>query len=395
MATNIPPHNLREILSACTALVDTRIDPASNTLSDEELIELVPAPDFPTGASIMGRDGAKQLYTTGNGGIVMRAITRVETLLKRSKSRGGGGSGSDGSTKKKKATTTSRTAIIVTELPYQVNKAALLEKIATLVNDKKLDGIADLRDESDRDGIRVVLELKRDAVAAVVLNNLYKKTSLQTSFSGNFLALMNKKSEDDESDDDATEASSSSSSSLTPQRFTLREALDCFLDFRFETIRRKSYYQLQKANARAKIVDGLLLALEHVDEVIELTRSAADTAGARKAMMNAKKGIFATYGGLSIEQADAVLRLQLGQLTRLNKGKLDSERSDLSDLQAKLTSLCEQDNEVYKVMKEEFSEIDDKFGEDRKTRILMEDGDVAEIDMIKNSRSGTSSLPSS
>ena len=143
MATNIPPHNLREILSACTALVDTRIDPESNTLSDEELIELVPAPDFPTGASIMGRDGAKQLYTTGNGGIVMRAITRVETLLKRSKSRGGGGSGSDGSTKKKKATTTSRTAIIVTELPYQVNKAALLEKIATLVNDKKLDGIAD------------------------------------------------------------------------------------------------------------------------------------------------------------------------------------------------------------------------------------------------------------
>ena len=387
MATNIPPHNLREILSACTALVDTRIDPKGNALSDEELIELVPGPDFPTGASIMGRDGAKQLYTTGNGGIVMRAVTRVETLLKRSK-------GGD----EKKSMTTSRTAIIVTELPYQVNKAALLEKIATLVNEKKLDGIADLRDESDRDGIRVVLELKRDAVAAVVLNNLYKKTPLQTSFSGNFLALMSKRSDNDEVDDDEGSSaapratSSSSSSSLTPQRFTLREALDCFLDFRFETIRRKSYYQLQKANARAKIVDGLLLALEYVDDVIELTRKASDTASARKAMMDPKKGIFASHGGLTAEQADAVLRLQLGQLTRLNKGKLDSERSDLTEQQSRLTSLCEQDVEVYNVMKEEFTELDEKFGEDRKTRILMDDGEVAEIDMIRNSRSGKSAL---
>jgi DNA gyrase subunit A len=204
MATNIPPHNLREVMSACTAMVDAR--QSGTILSDKELFSLVPAPDFPTGASLLGTDGARQLYSTSNGGIVMRAITQIENVVV----------GRKGQT---------RTAIVVTELPYQVNKAALLEKIAGLVNDKRLDGIADLRDESDRDGIRVVIELKRDAVANVVLNNLYKKTPLQTTFSGNFLALMQSKSSD------------SQTQSLVPQRFTLRQALDCFLDFRFETVR--------------------------------------------------------------------------------------------------------------------------------------------------------------
>lgn len=205
MATNVPPHNLRELLAASTALVEAR-QGQRVAVSDGELCHLVPGPDFPTGASILGTNGAKQLYMTGNGGVMMRAVTEMETIV----------TGKKGQT---------RTAIIVKELPYQVNKAALLEKIAALVNDKKLDSIADLRDESDRDGIRVVIELKRDAVASVVLNNLYKKTPLQTSFSGNFLALMTK-SEDD-----------GPSNSLVPQRFTLRQALDCFIDFRFETIR--------------------------------------------------------------------------------------------------------------------------------------------------------------
>jgi DNA gyrase subunit A len=300
----------------------------------------------------MGTDGAKKLYTTGNGGVVMRAVTQLEQVAR-----------STGQT--------SRTAIIVTELPYQVNKAALLEKIAALVNDKKLDGIADLRDESDRDGIRVVLELKRDAIAAVVLNNLYKKTSLQTSFSGNFLALMS-------SDEDAE--------ALTPRRFTLREALDCFLDFRFKTIRRKTAFQLQKVKKRAHIVEGLLIALTKADEVIQLIRSAPDQATAREALMD-EDGIVK----LSQEQADSVLRLQLGQLTRLNQGKLESEKEELQIQQKELTRLLEVDDGVYDVMVEEFDEMDDKFGEERKTKILNEDGEVNEVDMIKNSRSGTSS----
>lgn len=348
MATNIPPHNLREILNACSALVQARVDP-SKEITDGMLYVMVPGPDFPTGASIMGTSGAKQLYSTGNGGIVMRAVTEMETV-----------------TRGKAATT--RTAIIVKELPYQVNKAALLEKIANLVNEKKLEGIADLRDESDRDGIRVVVELKRDAVPAVVLNNLYKKTSLQMSFSGNFLALMGGKDD---------------SSALTPRRFTLREALDCFLDFRFETIRRKSAHQLKKVETRMHIVDGLLLALEKVDQVINLIRKSPDQAAARVALTD-PKGLL----GLTKEQADSVLKLQLGQLTRLNQGKLTDERKALEGQQEELQRLLDVDEAVYGVMSEEFKEMDGRFGEERKTVILNDDGDVNEIDMIKNSRSG-------
>jgi DNA gyrase subunit A len=352
MATNIPPHNLREIVAACIALVETRVD-KSKSLSDGQLFQLVPGPDFPTGATIMGTSGAKRLYMTGNGGVVMRAVTGIEQVSRRGA-----------------ANSKPRTAIIVTELPYQVNKAALLEKIAQLVNEKKLEGVADLRDESDRDGIRVVLELKRDAVAAVVLNNLYKKTSLQTSFSGNFLALMG-------SQDDPSQA-------ITPKRFTLRESLDCFLDFRFQTMRRKSAYQLKKVEARAHIVDGLLLSLNKIDEVIKVVRNAPDQSSARDSLMD-EKGFLA----LTKDQADSVLKLQLGQLTRLNKDKLDSEKGDLETQRKELTTLLKVDEEVYKAMVEEFKEMDAKFGKERKTRIEPEEGEVDELDMIRNSRSGT------
>ncbi|GKY91129.1 hypothetical protein MPSEU_000085700 [Mayamaea pseudoterrestris] len=252
------------------------------------------------------------------------------------------------------------------ELPYQVNKAALLEKIAALVNDKKLDGIADLRDESDRDGIRVVIELKRDAVAAVVLNNLYKKTSLQSTFSGNFLALMS-------NGDGAT-------SSLVPQRFTLRQALDCFLDFRFSTIRKKSKFQLSKVESRLHIVEGLLLALAKVDEVIKIVRSSPDPKVAKEKV---KQMLGATE-----EQTESILRLQLGQLTRLNKGKLDEEKSDLLASQSELKNLLDVDNAVYDVMKGEFKELSTKFGVERKSRIMIEDdGELSEMDLIRNSRS--------
>jgi DNA gyrase subunit A len=361
MATNIPPHNLREILNACTALVQARMDPSSLPVSDEHLCQMVPGPDFPTGASIMGTSGAKQLYSTGNGGIVLRAITEMEQVSR------GGSSGQ------------SRTAIIVKELPYQVNKAALLEKVAELVNDKKLEGIADLRDESDRDGIRVVLELKKDAIPAVVLANLYKKTTLQTSFSGNFLALFG-----GNEDENTNDMNDNNGSSLTPKRFTLREALDCFLDFRFTTLRRKAAFQLGKVEARMHIVQGLLLALSKLDAIIDLIRTSPDQASVKKALMD-PKGLLL---GLSQGQADALLKLQLGQLTRLSQGKLTEEQGDLETQQRELNRLLTQERAVYEVMLQDFIELDEKFGVDRKTQILNDDGDVSEIEMIKNSRSG-------
>lgn len=241
---------------------------------------MIPAPDFPTGATILdgGGTGADhndihKMYLTGNGRVTMRSVTHLEQI---------GGSGNH-----KKG----RTAIIVTELPYQVNKAALLEQLANLVNEKKLEGISDLRDESDRDGIRVVLELKqRDANPQVILANLYKKTKLQTVFSGNLLALMTPGSvsaggggettghtdtaeqENPQQRTITTTISEASTESLTPQRFTLRESLNYFLDFRFQTIRRKTQYQLHKVDARIHIVEGLLVALQQIDDVIELIK---------------------------------------------------------------------------------------------------------------------------
>lgn len=343
MATNCPPHNLGELMDACIALTKSQEEGAPE-VTDEALFRLVPGPDFPTGALIIGTDGAKKLYKTGNGGVVMRAVTQVEQIV----------------TGRGKA----RSAIVVTELPYQVNKSALLEKIADLVNDKKLEGVADLRDESDRDGIRVVIELKRDAVPSIVQNNLFKKTALQTTFSGNFLALMG--------------------GGTVPQRFTLRGALNTFLDFRFETIRRKSAFQLKKVEARSHIVEGLLRALESADDVIELVRSAPDQAQAREALMaeDGKGGL-----GLSRDQADAVLRLQLGQLTRLNKGKLLEEQQTLAASQAELEKLLTVDGAVRDLMIEEFDESKKKYGIPRRTRIQPGEGELDDVDFIKNSRS--------
>eukprot|EP00548_Thalassiothrix_antarctica_P014485 CAMPEP_0194170912 /NCGR_PEP_ID=MMETSP0154-20130528/5551_1 /TAXON_ID=1049557 /ORGANISM="Thalassiothrix antarctica, Strain L6-D1" /LENGTH=891 /DNA_ID=CAMNT_0038882999 /DNA_START=1 /DNA_END=2676 /DNA_ORIENTATION=- len=332
MATNVPPHNLKELMAGCIAILE-------GDVTDEELFQLIPAPDFPTGASIMGIDGARQLYKTGNGGIIMRAITNIENLDK-------------GKSQRK--------AIIVTKLPYQTNKAALLVKIAELVNSKKLEGVSDLRDESDRDGIRVVIELKRDAVPLIVLNNLYKKTSLQTSFSGNFLALIDG----------------------IPQRFTLRQALDCFINFRFDTLRRRSKHQLKKVEARMNIVVGLLKALGCLDSVIEMIRNAADQTAAREVLMNTENL------ELSREQADAILRLQLGQLTRLNKGKLETEQKDLEGEEKNLRELITVDESVKKLMIKDFQELSDKFGVERRTTIEAENGgQLADMDLIKNSRS--------
>jgi DNA gyrase subunit A len=355
MATNVPPHNLRELLTACIALTNARMNTEANPVSDQKLLKIIPGPDFPTGGVILGTEGAQKLYTTGNGGIVMRAVTQIESFRTTGKSE--------------------RTAIIVTELPYQVNKAALLEKIAGLVNEKKLEGISDLRDESSgRDGIRVVIELKRDAVAAVVLANLYQKTALQSTFAGNFLALMKPK-------DDSSSKTGMNNSPIVPQRFTLRQALDSFLDFRFETTRRKAQFQLTKVVARAHIVDGLLVALDKIDRVIEVVRAASNNQEARKQLQN-------DLLGTSDEQTDAILKLQLGQLTRLNKGKLEDEKTTLNKSKDELTQLVRVDEAVYRSMTSEFQELSDKYSVARKTQIILDDdGTVEEIDLIRNSRS--------
>lgn len=343
MATNVPPHNLGELMDACVAITKSRNE-GGKEVTDNALMRIIPGPDFPTEACIIGKSGARKLYTTGNGGVVMRAVMHLEQVASRGKKQ-------------------SRNAIIVTELPYQVNKAALLERIAALVNEKKLEGIADLRDESDREGIRVVIELKRDAVAAVVQNNLLKKTPLQTTFSGNFLALFG--------------------SGTVPQRFTLREALDCFLDFRFQTIRNKCVFQLDKVENRAHIVDGLLMALEYTDDVIDIVRNAPDQASARAALMDEGNSKFC----LSSAQADAVLKLQLGQLTRLNGDKLTEEKNTLAESQANLRNLLTNDEAVRDVMVEEFESMKSKFGTPRKTKILPDEDEKEEIELIQNERS--------
>jgi DNA gyrase subunit A len=238
MATNIPPHNLGELIDGVIALI------YNPELTDVELMQYIPGPDFPTGAHILGRSGIKDAYLTGRGSITMRGVAEIQTLEQKGRP--------------------NREAIIVTELPYQTNKAALIEKIAELVNDKKIEGISDIRDESDRNGMRIVIELKRDAYPRVVLNNLYKQTAIQSNFGANMLALVNSE----------------------PQVLTIKQFLTVFLDFRVEAITRRTQYELRKAQERDHLLQGLLIALDNLDGVIALIRGAADTAIAKQELMD-------------------------------------------------------------------------------------------------------------
>ena len=364
MATNIPPHNLREITTACRALIaKERMSTTKNTkgVTNKDLLKMVPGPDFPTGANILGTENSRKLYETGNGRVVMRAVTHVEELVTSGKKQ-------------------NRQAIVVTELPYQVNKAALLEQIANLVNDKKIDGISDLRDESDRDGIRIVMELKmRDAVPSIILANLYKKSKLQVTFNGNMVALMK-----------PNDSEKSESGAMVPQRFTLRESLDYFLDFRFDTIRRKTKHQLGKVQSRIHILDGLLLALDQMDAVIDLVRNSPDAAASRSVLMSSETSETNKLAmGLSREQADAVLRLQLGQMNKLKQNELKEEREELESMRKSYQKLLDEDDAVYEVMESELEDMDKKYGKERKSKILLSvDEEVEEVEMIKNSRSG-------
>jgi DNA gyrase subunit A len=331
MATNIPPHNLGELADGLVAFI------RNPEISDEQLRRIIPGPDFPTGGKILGISGIRDAYTTGKGSIIMRGVADIETI---------GGSGRS-----------DRDAIVITELPYQTNKAALIEKIADLVNDKQLEGIADIRDESDREGLRIVIELKRDANPRVVLNNLYKHTPLQTNFGCNMLALV---------DGD-------------PQLLNLRQYLEVFLEFRVETITRRTRYELRKAEERDLILQGLLVALEHLDAVIALIRHAESPAAARQELVN-------NYG-LTETQADAILQMQLRRLTALETEKIQQEHEQLQAKIADLQDILARRERILGLVESEIEEIKAKHNTPRRTVIEKEEGELDDIDLIANEQS--------
>ncbi|TAF08980.1 MAG: DNA gyrase subunit A [Nostocales cyanobacterium] len=330
MATNIPPHNLGELIDGLVALIH------NPEITDMQLMQYVHGPDFPTGAQILGTSAIKEAYATGRGSITMRGVANIETIEQRNRPE--------------------REAIIITELPYQTNKAALIEKIAELVNDKKIDGIADIRDESDRDGMRIVIELKRDAYPRVVLNNLYKQTPLQSNFGANMLALVNGE----------------------PQILTLKKFLSVFLDFRIETINRRTRYQLRKAEERDHLLQGLLIALSQLDAIINLIRSAPDAPTA--------KGELITNYGLSEVQADAILQMQLRRLTALEADKIRLEHEELQVQIADLQDILDRRERVLEIIENEVTQIKTQFSTPRRTIITHAEGDIDDIDLIANEK---------
>ena len=331
MATNIPPHNLTELIDGLLALI------ANPELEERALLAIIPGPDFPTGGQILGRRGIRETYTTGRGSVTMRGVANIETIEAKGRP--------------------DRDAVIITELPYQTNKAALIERIAELVNDKKLEGIADIRDESDRDGMRIVIELRRDAYPQVVLNNLFKLTPLQNNFNAYMLALV--KGE--------------------PILLTLRKMLEVFLDFRVETIERRTRYLLRKAEERDHILLGLLIALDNLDAIIALIRSAADTASARQGLMD--------QFGLSDVQADAILQMQLRRLTALEADKIRLEHEDLLAKITDYQDILARRERVLGLIIEELHAIRSRYSSPRRTEILDLEGGLDDIDLIANERS--------
>ncbi|MGN1401134.1 MAG: DNA gyrase subunit A [Bacillus sp. (in: firmicutes)] len=311
MATNIPPHQLGEV-------IDGVLEVSKNpNITVDELMETIPGPDFPTGALILGRSGIRKAYQTGRGSITVRAKVEIEE-----KPNG-------------------KQSIIVKEIPYQVNKARLVEKIAELARDKKIDGITDLRDESDRNGMRIVMELRRDANANVLLNNLYKHTALQTSFGINLLALVGGQ----------------------PKILNLKECLVYYLDHQKEVIRRRTAFELRKAEARAHILEGLRIALDHLDRIIALIRGSQTTDIAKEGLM--------TEFSLSEKQAQAILDMRLQRLTGLEREKIENEYQGLLELIAELKSILANEEKVLGIIREELLEIKERFNDERRTEIVM------------------------
>ena len=329
MATNIPPHNLCEVVDGTVALID------NPDITIDELMEHIKGPDFPTAATIIGLSEIKQAYRTGRGSIKMSAVANFEELA------GGGGR-------------MSRTAIVITELPFQVNKAMLIEKIAELVKDQKLTGISDLRDESDRDGMRVVIELKRDAKPDVVKNNLFKQTQLATSFGVNMIALVG----------------------VQPRLMNLYEVLNEFVEHRVEIITRRTIFFLKKAKMRAHILSGLLIALGSLDEVIALIKASKTTEEARLGLMS--------KFGLDLDQANAILEMQLRRLTGLEQDKLKAEYEELMKKITEYESILADRKKVLAIIKEELAEDRAKYGDERRTQILPEQGEMSIEDLTPN-----------
>jgi len=330
MATNIPPHNLGELIDGLVALI------YNPELTDIQLMQYIPGPDFPTGGQILGTTGIREAYTTGRGSITMRGVAEIETVEQRGRPE--------------------REAIIITQLPYQTNKAALIEKIAEMVNDKRLEGIADIRDESDRDGMRIVIELKRDAYPRVVLNNLYKQTPVQANFGANMLALVNGE----------------------PQLLTLKQFLNVFLDFRIEAITRRTRYELRKAEERDHLLQGLLIALSNLDAMIELIRHAADTPTARQGLME-------SYG-LSEAQADGILQMQLRRLTALEADKIRSEHEELQTQITDLQDILARRERILEIIETEVTQLRTTHATPRRTVIEPAEGEFNDADLIANEK---------
>lgn len=324
MATNMAPHNLREVVDATTAYIDNR------DIQIDELMKFVKAPDFPTGGIIYGYDGVKEAYHTGRGRVVMRASAEIETY------------GND------------RERIIVTEIPYQVNKASMIERTAELVNEKKLEGISDIRDESDREGMRIVYEIKRDANAGVVLNNLFKYTSLQTSFSINNIALVKGR----------------------PMMLNLKDMIVHFVDHRHEVIVRRTKFELDEAEKRAHILQGLLIALDHLDEVIALIRNS-------KTPDEAREGLMEKFG-LSEIQSKAILEMRLRVLTGLERDKIKAEYEELMALIERLKAILADEGLRMQIIKDELIEVREKYGDERRSEIVYAGGEFRMEDMIEN-----------
>jgi DNA gyrase subunit A len=348
MATNIPPHNLGEVVDACLALID---DPE---ILLESLLDIVPGPDFPTGGEIIGRSGARQALVTGRGSVIMRGKASIETVRK------------------------DREAIVVTEIPYQVNKAAMVERIAELVREKRIEGISDLRDESDRDGMRVVIEMKRDASADVVLNQLYRYTPLQTSFGVNMLALDHGR----------------------PKQMGLRELLQIFLDFREEVVVRRTKHELSKARDRGHVLVGLAIAVANIDEVIHIIRSSKDPAEARERLigrdwpagdMMALVDLIADPRSIVLEghrirltdeQARAILALTLSRLTGLGRDEIFGEARELAEAIRGYLEILGSRERVMGIVREELVEVRDAFAVPRRTQIVDGDADLEDEDLI-------------
>jgi DNA gyrase subunit A len=331
MATNIPPHNLREVVDALIWTIESSYAEQPPTVAERQrkLLEIVHGPDFPTGGYIVGRAGIQQAYLTGRGTVIMRAKAEIEVAKKGD-----------------------RQSIVIEEIPYQVNKARLIERIADLVREKTLEGISDIRDESDRDGMRIVIELKRGEVSDVILNNLYKHTALQSSFGIIMLAIV----------------------AGRPRVLTLSELVDNFIEFRRDVVRRRTEFELRKAEARAHILEGLKIALDHLDAVIALIRAAKNPPEAREGLI----GQF----GLSQIQAQAILDMQLQRLTGLERQKIIDELAGLLEQIERLRAILSSEKLLMEIVVRELREVRDQYGDDRRTEILAEAGEFRIEDLI-------------